>query len=419
MSFRDNVKARVAKLYAHIEEEAQKEVALARQMPLKDKFDQKQFYTPRLVLREFTKESDELRKAGINVLPLEIMLVIFRCRLLRVVRDEQEFQQRSGAQSLFENQNLRPKWTDKATAFDNLEDQYVSTLEFDVKERTLVTPINSLNATKPGEPNHQDFFADLFSTLGLPLKSFVDVKAEEKEFFAAPSIGCTVTGTENYCFQHGIVWLRTFLNMLRIGAFIYPGQRDFFLNAKMEPPTFPVFLGRHAQGSYQWREDEKEPWQKFPDGCLFRSWGFRGLSNMWLDGRNRARVKEFMLVHKPIFDRLKNPWSDSNTQDVAPILDILSSATQIPDLGAKILLIYCCLEHLFVPSKVGMENKKYIIGGLNALRPQLSEWLDELYEQRCEYAHNGFVLRTDKTLALITESIKNVMTLLIAKLSVC
>jgi len=78
----------------------------------------------------------------------------------------------------------------------------------------------------------------------------------------------------------------------------------------MEPPTFPVFLGRHSQGSYQWREDEKESWQKLPDGSLFRSWGFRGLSNMWLDKRNGPSIKQFMLDHNLIFECMKNPRSD-------------------------------------------------------------------------------------------------------------
>lgn len=206
--------------------------------------------------------------------------------------------------------------------------------------------------------------------------------------------------------------------MLRIACFINPGQIEFSLDAKMEPPTFPVFLGRLAQGAYQWQEDKKESWEKLPDGSLFRSWGFRGLSNMWLDQRNSPAIKQFMLDQKRIFVHLRNPWSDKSARDVAPVLDILSSATQIPDLGAKLLLIYCCLEHLFVPSQAGAENSKYIIGGLNALKPGLARWFQDLYNQRCEYAHKGFALRTDRTLALIRDSMKNVMALLAAKLSV-
>ena len=139
---------------------------------------------------------------------------------------------------------------------------------------------------------------------------------------------------------------------------------------------------------------------------------------MWLDLRNFSKIKKFMLDHRAIFDHLKNPWNATNTGDVAPTLDILSSATQIPDLGAKILLIYCCLEHLFVPEQAGAENKKYIIGGLKALKPKLAPWFDSLYLQRCEYAHKGFVLRTDATWMLISDSMSNVMSLLAAKLSV-
>jgi hypothetical protein len=99
-------------------------------------------------------------------------------------------------------------------------------------------------------------------------------------------------------------------------------------------------------------------------------------------------------------------------------LDILSSATQIPDLAAKILLVYCCLEHLFVPKNATTENKKYIVGGMNALGPRLLPWFDHLYNLRCAYAHKGFVLRDDETMGLVRDSIKNVMTLLVAKLAV-
>jgi hypothetical protein len=353
---------------------------------------------------------------------------------LRAAKSEPEFQQRGGRPAFFENRAIVPHWIDKELPLDTLEDHFVSGLETDIQERTLISALNSLNPDRAGSPLQQPFFEDLFRTLNIPLVSFVGDELVDshkqrepalktydletaKKFFSAPSLGCTLVGTESYCFWNGVVWLRTFLNMLRIAGFINPGQTDFFLDAKMEPPTFPTFLGRHAQGTYQWHEDKKESWQKLPDGCLFRSWGFRGLSNMWLDKRNCRGIKQFMLDQKSIFEHLKNPWSDRGTKELAPVLDILSSAVQIPDLGAKLLLIYCCLEHLFVPSQAGAENSKYIVGGLNALKPQLTTWFKNLYDQRCEYAHKGFVLRTDRTSALIRDSVMNVMTLLAAKLS--
>lgn len=215
------------------------------------------------------------------------------------------------------------------------------------------------------------------------------------------------------------MWLRTLLNLLRIAGYVNPGQIDFgFDGVKMRAPTFPVFLGTCTVGIFEWKEDTKKSWEKIPDGCLFQSFGYRGLSNMWLDKRSFPGIEKFVLDHKRILECLRNPWNTRSIEDVAPALDILSSATQIPDLGAKILLVYCCLEHLFVPKKTYTENKKYIVGGMNALGPHLLPWFGSLYDLCCAYAHKGFVLRNEETMALVRDSMKNVMALLVAKLSV-
>ena len=203
-----------------------------------------------------------------------------------------------------------------------------------------------------------------------------------------------------------------------VASHVNPGQVEFGCDVKMSAPTFPVFLGNYSGGASQWHEDQKESWAKVPDGCLIQSFRYRGLSHSCLDMRNFARLEKFFVDHKQIFDCLRNPWDSRNIRDVYPILDILSSATQIPDLGAKILLIHCCLEHLFVPQNVRTENNKYILGGMNALGPQYLKWFENLYNLRCTYAHKGFVLRDDKTMSLIWDSMKNVLMLLIAKLSV-
>ena len=436
MSFRNSIEAKIGlEAYARMAGAAEQEVKLAMQEPLKDKFEQDLYYSPRTLLKEFQRDYGRFEKAQLRILAADLVSVLFRCKLLRAVKTEKEFSQRSGAVGLFENRSIRPAWSDKGIPLDELESRCVGALEADIAERTLVVKVSSLNPDRKGQGQQQVFFEDLFRALSVPLVGFVasDLAEEHKkrepglqkyeskdavEFFSAPSFGYTVVGTSDYCFWHGTVWLRTFLNMLRIGSFVHPGQVDFFLDAKMEPPTYPVFLGRRSRGAFQWQEDKKEPWQKFPDGSLFRSWGFRGLSNMWLDERNFKTVKQFLLDHKCVFNQLSEPWSDASTEEVAPVLDILSSATQIPDLGAKILLIYCCLEHLFVPPDAGAENSKYIIGGLNALKPTLVTWFRDLYALRNEYAHKGFVIRTDRTLALIRDSVQSVMLLLAAKLSV-
>ncbi len=186
----------------------------------------------------------------------------------------------------------------------------------------------------------------------------------------------------------------------------------------MTAPSYPVFLGDHAMGFYMFNQDEKQSWEKIPDGSLFLSFGYRGLSKMWLDRRTLPGISQFVMNHRALFDCLKNPWNGKNIRDVSPALDILSSSTQIPDLGAKILLIYCCLEHLFVPKTVSSDNKKFIVGGMHAIGPHLLPWFDRLYALRCEYAHKGFLLKSPETMALIVESLKNAMTLLVSKLSV-
>lgn len=423
--------------YRHIEKEAEKEVALSMQMPLLDKYHQKAYYAPRLLLGEFLSVFESFEKVGVKVSPLELVTIIFKSKLLFASKTEEEFGQRCGGlYPLAVDPALILRWNERAERADVLIERHITGLEAGIKERTMVSHISSI-ATSRQDENPQAPFEALLATLGLPFVCFFDgdhliqrhrelepgLTSYDQEratrFFSAPSIGFKATGSKNYCFWYSTMWLRTFLNLLRIASYIYPGQVDFGMdNVQMTAPTFPVFLGEHSQGAYKWDEDKSESWAKIPDGCLFRSFGFRGLSKVWFDRRTLPNIEKFLLSHKRIFDCLKNPWNSRSTKDVAPALDILSSATQMPDVGTKILLIYCCLEHLFVPKSIQTDNKKYIVGGMNALAPDLMRWFDRLYRLRCDYAHKGFVLRTDDTLSLIIDSIKNVMTLLVAKLSV-
>jgi hypothetical protein len=436
MPFLDTIKAKIGKEpYSRLEKEAEKEVALAKQMALMDQDHREQFYTPRFLLGELLAESETFERTGLKILPTEVLNVLFKCKLLFAAQTEHEYRQRGGGGSFFDDFAVLPKWPDRVQKVEVLIDRYIAGLEARFQERTLLTYISSFTSARPAE-NPQASFEDLFLALGFPFVCFFDGEqliekhkrlepglrshdqAGAKQFFCAPSIGFRASGSREYCLRYSSMWLRTFLNMLRIASYIHPGQRDFGRDLKVTAPTFPVFLGEHAQGCYSWDEDKKESWAKIPDGCLFLSFGYRGLSNMWLDFRTLPAIKKFMLDHKKIFEYLKNPWNARSINDVAPALDILSSATQIPDVGAKMLLVYCCLEHLFVPKNTGTENKKYIIGGMNALAPGLLNWFNHLYDLRCAYAHKGFVLKDEKTMALITDSMKNVMTLLVAKLSV-
>lgn len=337
---------------------------------------------------------------------------------------------------MLEDPALIVRWAEKAQTIDAIIGRHVDQIAKEVRPRTLISPLSCFSTMK-GDIAEQTFFEGLFAGLGLPFACFLQGDhlidkhkkldpgfpsydlPQAEDFFSAPSIGYTTSGSRDYCFWHSVMWLRTLLNLLRICSYVNPGQVDFGMwDVKMTAPTFPVFLGERTKGFHKWDEDKREPWAKIPDGCLFLSFGYRGLSKAWFDRRTFPRIEKFMHDHRKIFERLKNPWGAKSTRDIAPILDILSSATQIPDVGAKILLIYCCLEHLFVPKNAKSDNRKYIIGGMNALAPELLSWFDRLYYLRCDYAHKGSVLRDDTTMGLIMESMRNAMTLLIAKLSI-
>ena len=329
--------------------------------------------------------------------------------------------------------SLGPK---KRDGIDSLSDEYLDRLGTFQKERTLISEINSFHSdsARGDSTKQQAFFDQLFDKLKVSFSCYLDETKliekykvlkpglteykldEAKKYFCAPSFGFTTSGSQTYCRCYASAWLRTFLGLLKIAGFLAPGQMDFSPGVGITPPTHPVFLGTSSKGVFCWEEDEKESWEKVPDGSLFRSFGYRGISKMFLDIRNFGRIEEFFFEHKGIFDLLQNPWNKRYLNDIAPTLDILSSAIQFPDLGAQVLLIYCCLEHLFVPENITRDNKKYIVGGINALKSDLLEWFNRLYNLRCDYAHKGFIQKDEKILELVRESIRNVMRLLVAKI---
>jgi hypothetical protein len=438
MSFLDTIKARVGnEAYGHIENLAEKEVARSMQMPLIDQYHQENYYSPRLLLGETLSEFESFERSGLKITPRDLLNILFKCKLLFASQTEHEFGQRCGGLfPMLVDSALVVRWLERTEKVGVLIDRHVTQLEAEIRERILLARVSSFTALA-GDTEPQAFFEKLFADVGFPFVCFFDGnhliekhkqfepglisygRDQAKEFFSSPSIGFRSTGSRDYSFWLSTTWLRTFLNLLRIGAYIHPGQIEFGMSdIGMTAPTFPVFLGDHAGGALTWDEDKRESWAKIPDGCLFRSFGWRGLSKSWFDRRTFPGLERFFQNHKRIFECLKNPWGPRNIGDIAPGLDILSSATQIPDVGAKILLIYCCLEHLFVPKNARADNRKYIVGGINALAPGLLGWFDQLYDLRCDYAHKGFVLRDDHTLALIMDSMKNAMTLLLAKLSV-
>jgi hypothetical protein len=404
MTFQQKIRKRIGDdIYAKLDKEANNEVSLALKMPLKYEDERDRYYQLRNLIPVMISECELFEKKELRVSPADIINVLFRCKLLFAVKTDKEYLKRAPGGPLMDETSFFIPWNKKSDGIVSLIDEYLDKLESLQKERTLISEINSFNSDSA---SLQVFFDQLFEKLKFPFSCYVDEAQlidkhkklesglkeysldEAKKYFCAPSLGFTTLGTSTYCFWHASAWLRTFLCLLKISGFLHPGQIDFGVSgAGINPPLYPVFLGSHSKGCFCWEEDKKESWEKVPDGCLFRSFGYRGISNIWLDTRNFGSIEKFFLEYKKILDLLKNPWDKRYLNDIASTLDILSSATQIPDLGAKVLLIYCCLEHLFVPKNIRADNKKYIVGGINALRSDLLEWFDRLYKLRCDYAH--------------------------------
>lgn len=133
---------------------------------------------------------------------------------------------------------------------------------------------------------------------------------------------------------------------------------------------------------------------------------------MWMDIRNFRLIQEFVFYNEYIFKSIKNPWNTINQKSITPTLDILNSAISSTDIGAKILLIYCCLEHLFVHKSIKINNKEIIVEGITSLDSQFLSWFDKLYDYRCDYAHKGYIKRDETTIEFIKKSIENIFMLL-------
>src|SRR6267378_6774386 len=134
MSARDNIVVKAGpEGYAHIEKKAQIEAACALRMPLKDQYGTDQYYSPQTLLKEFAAESEQFERFGLKILPVDVVYVLFRCKLLYATKDEKEFQQRSGRPSIFGKREILPHWGDRSLKMGALEDKYLGGLEADIE----------------------------------------------------------------------------------------------------------------------------------------------------------------------------------------------------------------------------------------------------------------------------------------------
>ncbi|MDB5265272.1 MAG: hypothetical protein JWN64_843 [Parcubacteria group bacterium] len=423
--------------FIRLEAVAETEVALAMQMPLLDKWGKEKYYQRRALLTELLSLFQEFEEKDLKIAPLDIVTICFKAKLLKACQTDHEFAQRAGGSDLFAERAFVFSWSEKSEKIEDIIEKHLLALEGSIIKRALVVEISDLRDFET-EKTRSEFFDGFFGKFDPSYRAYVDFDQEKRHAkfnktftdlypgAGADSIRhCPLAfsyeteGSWTYVYFVGTARLRAFLNVLRVAAFLYPAQVDFGTGkVQIMAPSSPYMLRPEAMGGgYSWEEDEKKPWEKIPDGVLFLSFGYRGIVPMFLDGRNLGGVEKVFNESKVIFEHLKNPWTSPCISDIAPTLDILSSATQIPDLGAKILQIYCCLEHLFVPKGITKDMTKYIIGAINVLKPELKPWFDDLYKLRNNYAHRGYVQRTETTRSMTSTSVHNVLTLLVAKLN--
>lgn len=407
--------------YIILEKEAEIEVDLAIHFLLTNQYKQELYYHRRSLLTILLNEFEKFESRKFKFTPIDIVNILFDAKLQRACKTEQEYFQRRGGRSLFVELPFRFQWDERSKPIEEVITTHLEGLAATIFERTLASGITNFQ-TDSQMGSATKFFEDLFEKLQLPFSILIDddtrIIGNQEIQKENSGVAFSAVGSYSYVYYYAQAYLRTFLNMLRISNFLNPGQISFgSWDIIIMAPTGPWFLSTNEiSGAYSWNEDEKRPWEKIPDGCLFLSFGYRGISPMWLDSRTFSGMEKIFIENKVILDELSNPWSNKSINDIATSLDILSAATQLPDLGAKILQIYCCLEHLFVPKGIQKDNIKYIVGAINVLNPKLLPWFDKIYQLRCNYAHKGYVKKDSKTRSLISESIHNVIMLLTAKL---
>ncbi|TLX72838.1 hypothetical protein E9993_17000 [Labilibacter sediminis] len=382
---------------------------------------------------ELIKEFELFEEKGLKITPIDVINIIYKCKLLKSCKSNEDYRKKVAGLNYVDEFDFFIPWEKRNISLDDLIQEYFERLKSKIVEHTLIIEINSFNGNTY---QIQSFLDNLFKSLNYPFKSYIDPSyvinehkrlesltesdfESAKTYFNSPSIGFSATGSLLYCRSYSNFFLKSFLSLLKVGGFIYPGQVEFGGNVAtaIQAPNFPVFLGTSSIGLFVWDEDKKEPLTKIPDGCLSRSFGNRSMSKMWLDIRTFHKISNFISDNSPIFELLKKPWNNKVRKDVLPTLDILNSTVHSIDIGAKILLTYCCLEHLFVPMGGRVNNKEHIVNNINLLDSSLNDWFVELYDYRCDYAHKGYIRYNDDTLNFIRISIYNVLVLLRKKLS--
>lgn len=380
----------------------------------------------------------------LKVTPWDVFNVLFRCKLAQIVGSPDEFDVRSGGGSLFSDGcSFAPTVADMKKPYDTYLIERLETLQVSADsgdDKAVIVPVWNFDCFTRDIDNFADEmekrfpgFLFLFTNArlvklqkhldrGMP-KAHYNVKEARRllldlsgKVFGIAYVG---QGTDDYVTRYGMVTLKVICDLFRIFGFIYPYQRDSGGDRefKYEAPIGHSFITarQRSHGCFLWHEEKKPLVDRSPDGNLHISFGFRSIAKLHIDNRTYASFLAMFDESKSLTDlALYQPYSEKFTGEVLPVLHLLSTASQAQDWGTKILLIMCCLEHMYTIGRFeGIQN---IIDRMKPSTPKLTAWAEELYRLRCDYAHNGYLSGQTDLHAFVADSMKNCLELLRAKL---
>ena len=158
-------------LYSLLDKEANKEVALALQMPLLDEYKQEKYYHRRWLLEELLKEFEIFEQKGLKITPLDVVNVLFESKLLFASQTDEEFIQRSGGGLRLNDPTFSFDWREKQYAIEIVINEHFKRLGHSIQTKTLISEISNFEATSFGfgdEISPTDFFDNLFKKMDLP-----------------------------------------------------------------------------------------------------------------------------------------------------------------------------------------------------------------------------------------------------------
>src|SRR5437667_388147 len=89
MSYLDTIKTQIGQdRFERLEKEAEKELSLALNMPLKNQYGDKQYYRKRVLIGELFDDCQFFDEKGLGILPIDLVDAMFRGKLLFASHDE-------------------------------------------------------------------------------------------------------------------------------------------------------------------------------------------------------------------------------------------------------------------------------------------------------------------------------------------